>query len=243
MVDDTLVVDQFADKLRAQIEAGEYGNSGTLPSTTDLAERWGKPRSIVTQVMLLLRSEGYIRVVRNRYAVCRPRIVLPGLTKDFEQFLVSQGYQADIENIIPPQLETMPAEIAVLFGQPSGIHVIHRMRKQGIPDQPLRIGEIWYPAELAEPFLEDMKNNDRMNVVDAIKEKFGICIAEVKEDIVARIPSKEEIKLLDLARYQPVLEVRRVNSTDQGRPVMFTRAIMVATNFILSREYPSDHWK
>lgn len=243
MSEDAFVIDQFADDLRARIDSGEYGNSGTLPSTTELSERWGKPRGIVTQVMLLLRSEGYIRMVRNRYVVNRPRIILPGLVKDFEQFLVDQGYPAEIDNLVQPQLETMPADVAVLFGQPAGIHVVHRMRKQGIPGQPLRVGEMWYPAKLAESFLEDMKRDDRMNVVNAIKEKFGVYIVRTKEEIVARIPTKQEIGWLSLARYQPVIEVRRANFTQDDQPIMFNRIIMVATNFVLSREYPVDHWK
>ena len=109
---------------------------------------------------------------------------------------------------------------------------------------PSRVGEIWYPADLAEPFLENMRKDDRMNVVNAIKEKFGVYIVRVKEDILARIPTKQEISWLGLARYQPVFEVRRINSAQDGQIVMLTRTIMVATNFILSREeYLVDHWK
>lgn len=239
----SLLVDKLASDLRARIASGEYGTSGTLPSTTKLAKEWGKPRSVVTDVMLLLRSEGLIRVAGNRYAVNHPILILPGLTKDFEQYLQSQGLKSVIKNLIEPTLEEMPKDIAPIFGQKPGIRVVHRMRLQGTPDQWLRVGEIWYPAELAEPFLESMKRNDQMNVVNAIKEKFGVFIVRVKEDILARIPHKEEIKWLDLARYQTVFEVRRTSLAQDGRAVMLTRTIMVATNFILSHEYEVDHWK
>ena len=138
MSEDAFVIDQFANELRSKIEAGEYGNSGTLPSTTELSERWGKPRGIVTQVMLLLRSEGYIRSVRNRYVVNRPRLVLSGLTKDFEEYLRSQGLEPVIENLIDPSVEEMPQEIALIFGQKPGIRVVHRMRLQGVQNQPLQ---------------------------------------------------------------------------------------------------------
>lgn len=233
-----LVVDKLADDLRSKIEAGEYGNSGTLPSTTELSKQWKTSRSIVTQVMLLLRSEGHIRIVGNRYVVNRPRLILPGLVKNFEQYLRDQGYEAVIENIIEPSLEAMPAEIAALFSQQTGIHVVHRMRKQGLPKQPLRIAENWYPAQLAERFLDEMRKDDNMDVVGAIKETYGVYIVETKEDIVARIPDKHEVNWLGIARYQPVFEVRRCNFAQDGQPVMFNRIIMVATNFILNSRYP-----
>lgn len=240
----TLVVDKLADDLRSKIESGTYGQAGSLPSTTELAREWKTSRSIVTQVMLLLRSEGHIRMVGNRYVVNRPRLILPGLTKNFEQYLKDQGYEPEIENIIEPSVETMTSEVAALFGQQPGMRVIHRMRKQGITNQPLRLAENWYyPADLVEGFLDEMRSNDHMDVVGAISEKYGKYIVETKEDILARIPTKEEMKWLGIARYQPVFEVRRSNFAQDGTPLMFNRIIMVATNFFLSRAYPVEHWK
>jgi GntR family transcriptional regulator len=242
-----LVVDKFADDLRSRIEGGEYGTSGTLPSTSALASQWKTSRTIVTQVMLLLRSEGYIRMVGNRYVVNHPRLIFTGIPKDFGQFIQEQGFEPVMENLIEPSLEAMPAEIAILFDRPAGEPVVHRMRKQsmriaGKPDYPLRIAENWYPARLAESFLEEMRTNGYIHVVEAIKDKYGVYIVKTKEDTFARIPTKQEASWLNLARYQPVFELLWSNFASDGQPVMFNRIIMVATNFKLSREYPVEYW-
>ncbi|TMC24206.1 MAG: GntR family transcriptional regulator [Chloroflexi bacterium] len=242
-----LVLDKFADNLRSRIKAGEYGTSGTLPSTSDLASQWKTSRTVVTQVMLLLRSEGYIRMINNRYLVNHPRFIFTGMPKDFGQYLKDHGFEPVMENLIEPSLETMSAEIATLFDQPVGESVVHRirkqsMRKEGIPDYPLRIAENWYPARLAEDFLEEMRTNGYIHVVEAIKAKYGISIVKTKEDTLARIPTRQEASWLNLARYQPVFELLWSNFASDGQPVMFNRIIMVATNFRLSREYPVEHW-
>src|SRR5947199_2734453 len=167
MNEEIRVVDKFADDLSSRIIAGEYGTSGTLPTTTELAKQWNTPRSIVTQVMLLLRSQGHIRAVGNRYAVNHPRLIFTGIPKDFGQYIKDHGYEPVMENLIEPRLEEMPLEIAALFDQPTGVHVVHRMRKQsmrksGSPDYPLRIAENWYPANLAERFLDEMRVNENI---------------------------------------------------------------------------------
>jgi DNA-binding GntR family transcriptional regulator len=242
-----LVVDKFADDLRSRIKAGEYGTSGTLPSTSALASQWKTSRTIVTQVMLLLRSEGYIRMVSKRYIVNHPRLIFTGIPKDFGKYIEEQGFEPVMENLIEPVSEAMSAEIATLFDQPTGTPVVHRIRKQsmrksGMPDYPLRIAENWYPANLAGDFLEEMRTNDYIHVIEAIKNKFGVSIVRTKEETFARIPTKQEASWLNLARYQPVFELLWSNFASDGQPVMFNRIIMVATNFKLSREYPVEHW-
>ena len=242
-----LVVEKYADMLRKRIQDREFGTNGIIPSTSELAEEWGTSRSIVTSVMLLLRSQGHIRLDERktkRYKVNYPILELEGLTKDFEQYLRDKGLDPVIENVIEPRMEEMPHEVAALFGQQAGIHVVHRMRQQGTPDQILRIAENWYLAELAGEFLEEMRSNDHMNVVEAIKDRHGLYIVGVTEKTRARVPHKEEVKLFNIARYQPVFEVVRVNvAQDKRTVIMMNKIIMVATHFVLTREYEVDHWK
>jgi GntR family transcriptional regulator len=248
MGEETLVVDRLANDLRSRIKSGEYGTSGTLPTTTELAKMWNVPRSIVTQVMLLLRSEGTIRAVGNRYAVNYPRLIFTGIPKDFGQYLKDHHLKPIMENLIEPTLEEMSSDIASLFGQPVGMRVIHRIRKQsmrqdGLPDYPLRIAENWYPADLAEQFLDEMRTNENIHVIRAIKDTHGLYIVRTKEDISARIPTSQEAEWLNLARYQPVLEALWTNYAANGQILMFNRIIMVATNFIVSQEYPVTYWE
>jgi DNA-binding GntR family transcriptional regulator len=197
--------------------------------------------------MSVLQAEGKIRLVGNRYIVSYPHMRFPGLVKDFGKYLEGQGFTPVMENLIEPREEEMPPEVATLFKQKAGIHVVHRirkqsMRKEGDPDYPLRIAENWYPSHLALPFLTEMRTNDYIHVVEAIKDKFGVTIIQVQEDVTGRIPTKQEREWLSVSRYQPVLELIWTNFDKDDQPVMFNRIVMVASNFVLNRNYPIDYW-
>ena len=80
----------------------------------------------------------------------------------------------------------MPPEVATLFNQEAGIHVVHRirkqgMRKEGIPDYPLRIAENWYPSDLALPFLTEAELAELQNASD-----------RYAADMIAQVTAEQE---------------------------------------------------
>src|SRR5205807_2699694 len=172
-----------------------------------------------------------------------PKLILEGITENFERFLKSQGHEVTMENIIEPRLEAMPSEVAVFFGQPDGIKVVHRMRKQGVKGLPLRIAENWYPASLAGQFVDAMKADEHMDVLGAIKAAHGVFIDHTEDELEARLPSTEETHLLDLVSTAPIVEIRRRNLADDGTPVMFNRVIHVGAHFKFTYRYSPGHWK
>jgi len=236
-------VERFADILRKRIQEREFGTNGIIPSTLELSREWKISRTIVTAVMLLLRSQGHLRFDERsrRYKVNFPVLELEGLTKDFEQYLIENGIDAHIVDMIEPCLERMPADVAALFGQEAGVHVVHRMRKQGTPEQWLRTAENWYPANLAAEFLDEMRANGHMNVVNAIKKKYGLHIVHVEEKVRTRVPHKEEVAFFSIARYEPMFEVIRVSlAQDNKTVIMMNKLIMIGTHFVLTRKYTTN---
>lgn len=249
-----LLVDRFANDLRRRIEGGDYGTSGVIPSMSELAEMWGtKNRALVAEVIMLLRVQGYLTPTpKRRYRVVHPRLTLEGLTANFMQHLESLGYAGEEEDIEEPRVEPMPLDIARMFirndtKQPAikeGVHVIHRMRRQGIADLPLRIGHIWYPLDIAEPYLEAMKKDSRFDVPAALKRDRGIAIAEEDFTLLSRVPDLAEMKELRLARYQPLLEVRRIcYSLNHEQVVTLHRTIMDGTRFEYRFSRAVSHWQ
>jgi DNA-binding GntR family transcriptional regulator len=239
------LVDKLVNELREEVKSGKYGASGEgrIPTTTTLSKKWKTTRSTVYQVLQILQSEGLIRARGTSLVVNYPTLVLEGLTENFERFLRAQGHDVTMENLIEPVVEAMPKEIADLFSESEGVHVVHRMRKQGIPGLPLRLAENWYPVSLAGQFVEAMRTNDRMDVLGAIKEAHGVFIENSQDVVLARIPTSEEAKLLDLVRTEPIVEIRRSNFASDGTPVMYNRIIHVAPHFQFTYKYKVNHWK
>lgn len=252
--DDTLLVDRLADDLRNRIVRGDYGTSGVIPSMSDLAAMWKtKNRAIVAEVVMLLRVQGYlVQTPKRHYRVVNPRIVLEGLTPNFRTHLESLGYKTSEEDIEAPTVETMPLDIASMFVRndtktpaiQQGIHVVHRVRRQGLTDLPLRIGHIWYPLDIAEPYLDAMRKDSSFDFLAALKRDTGMVVEKEDFSIKARVPDLAEMKELRLARYQPLLEVRRIcYSADRERVITLHRTIMDATRFEYSISREVNHWK
>jgi DNA-binding GntR family transcriptional regulator len=236
-------IEDFTGQIREQIERGDFGKSGRIPSITQLAKGWKVSRNTVYEVVNLLISEGLLIQRFASYFVNYPLLSLEGITKNFEQYLRDQGHEVDIKNIIEPAIEPMPHDIASLFGQPSGVHVVHRMRRQGSVDLPLRIAENWYPESLAGEFVEQMRADDSMDVIGAIKEKHGLYIVEHEDILIARIPTPFEIKELELGRTEPIMEIRRSNFAEDGTPIMWNKIIHRAPQFRFTYRKLVNHWK
>ncbi len=236
-------IEHHVDALRDRITRSEFGTHGRLPAVAQLAREWGMSRNTVYIVMQLLQSEGLVQSRGNSFYANFPLLRLEGLTENFERFLRSQGFEVTMENLISPSIETMPVDIAELFGQSEGVKVVHRMRKQGIEGLPLRIAENWYPVSLAGQFVDQMREDEHMDVLGAIKSAHGVYIVNVEDVLLARVPTIQETKWLNVVRTEPIVEIRRINFAENGTPVMFNRVIHAAPHFKFTYQYPKDYWK
>jgi len=236
-------IEQHVAELRERIVQSEFGTHGRLPAVTQLAREWGISRPSVYAVMQLLQSEGLVVSKANSFYANFPLLHLEGLTENFERFLRAQGYDVKMENLIEPTIEAMPKDVAALFGEVEGVRVVHRMRKQGLPDLPLRIAENFYPAHLAGQFVGVMRSDEHMDVLGAIKKEHGVYIVNVQDVLLARVPTVQESKWLSIVRTEPVVEICRSNFAEGGTPVMFNRVVHVAPHFKFTYQYPKDYWK
>ena len=132
------------------------------------------------------------------------------------------------------------AEVAKVFNIVENKSVVRRIRRQGTTYEHYRLAENFYPIELAgEAILEGMKQNVHFDVLAAIKKTHLKEVVHVHEDVVARLSSFSEQKILNLVRNTPVVEVLRVSysSDDNDSAILFSRIVFVAVYFILSYDY------
>lgn len=230
-------IEALTTTLSEQIKREEFGTRGRLPSVTQLAKTHHVARSTVYQALLLLQAEGLIISKENSF-YANPMIhITTSPTPTFEQVLIKQGLQPFARNIIDPESIVMPDEIAAIFRQPTGLHVVHRYRVQGKIDIPYRLSEYWYPEHLARKHLQKMKDKPDYDTLAAIKGVLGITRQKVHDDVISRIPTKQEATLLSIPRNSPVQEVRRTNKAPDGSILMHHRIIFVGPYSMLSYDY------
>jgi GntR family transcriptional regulator len=229
--------ESILNALREQIQKGDYGTRGRIPTIAQLAKTYQVARTTIYQVLESLQIEGILISKDNSYYVNYPPMRIPGAPV-FDKYLESQGLTPVVDSIIEPEIVTMPDEIADLFKVTKGIRVVHLMRKHGTVDIPMRIAENWYPAELAEQFIEAMRTNPGLNVAGEIRKAHGLSITQVSEDLIGRLPDAQEMDLLSIVRNAPVLETRRVFLTSDDKVVLYNKTILVAAFFLLHYDYP-----
>jgi DNA-binding GntR family transcriptional regulator len=238
-------VDAIVDAFRKRILAGDFGTRGRLPSLRMLAEEFGTTNETMNKVVQLLQAEGLL-ISRGRAGVFvnKPRTRIPGITARFDLYLQEQGLTPMEVNVVEPSIVAAPADVAKAMGIAEGAEVVRRMRLQGTTTVPYRLAENFYPLDLAGgTILERMKQDARLDVLLAIKEAHGKVIKRVHEDVIARLPTGQEQKLLKIVRTAPVLEVQRTNyAEDDSTVIMFNRIIFVASYFVLSYDYITSLW-
>ncbi len=231
-------IDQVVRLLRTDIKSGVYGTDGRLPSIARLVKTYDVSRTSIYQVLNLLQSEGLVLNRDNSYVVHVPPMRLSGAPL-FDKYMEKQGLEAEVDNIVEPEIVQLPKDVADLFGQQEGMHYIHRVRRHGTVDVPFRLAENWYPVDLAGEYLEAMRQDPNLNVAGEIRKSKGVAIATRHDVIEARLPTPEEVSLLSLVRTSPVLEVRRTFFANDKRVVFFSRQTLVAAYFTL--HYDAEH--
>ena len=232
-------IENLASELRERIKRGEFGTSGRLTSVAQLARDHQMSRTAVYDTIRLLQADGLLVAKENSYYVNYPIMRIPGAPL-FDKYLEGQELTPKTDNIVDPEIIQLPKDIADMFGQAEGVHVIHRVRRHGTVNVPMRLQESYYPADLASQYLDAMKLNPDLNVAGQIRRDQGIAIAKRHDDVLGRLPTPEEAKLLSLVRTTPVLEIRRHFVTEDNRTVFFAKIVLVAAYFLLSYDSTAD---
>jgi DNA-binding GntR family transcriptional regulator len=56
---------QLADQIRAAIDRGEYPHGSKLPTDSELAEKLGSTRALISNALILLTSDGIVTKTRK----------------------------------------------------------------------------------------------------------------------------------------------------------------------------------
>jgi DNA-binding GntR family transcriptional regulator len=237
---------RIIETLRTQIQQGDYGKYGRLPSRVELAKQFQTTTETINKAIAHLQAEGLLTSSSTGKAVSiNPiRTRVQGIASRFDLLLQQQGLTVIETNIAPPEKVSAMAVVADIFDIKEGTPLVRRYRRQGTEDTPYRLAENYYPANLVNDHMfSQVQQNERFDVLQAIKETYGKVIVRVHEDVLSRLPTKQEQELLQLVQYSPVLEVRRTCYAEDNTVVMFNRLLFVANLFVLSYDYLTDHWK
>ncbi|MGW2729050.1 GntR family transcriptional regulator [Streptomyces sp. NPDC001494] len=244
----------MADRLAAQIKDGKYAPGAQLPQIRDLVEAGEGSKSTVHAAYKALEAEGLVTSSRGHGTVVRERAPLKrlGIARydkakwrdgDEVAFIadrVASGrtYKRNEQTQTVSRVAA-PAAVAQAHGLPEGAEVYARARVVQEGSQPTHTLTSYYRPEhvegtrIVDPTPGPAGRGGGFRVLyDA-----GYEIDHMQETLFARIPTADEVQLLQLAPGEWVVELHRTTYTADGTVVEFAIGVHAATRFAWTYDF------
>jgi GntR family transcriptional regulator len=226
---------QLADLLRAAILRGDYPPGSTFPSEPELAEKHGVSRPTINRALLVLRSEGLIRVERGRGTIVRsvptiPRYATTRYARENREHDDARGaFDTEISRLgFEPRSELVkvgqvrpPAHVTTALALAPKERALIRKRHMYAADTPVQLATSYIPWSIAEGTQLEQTDTGPGGTYSRLAE-LGHAPARFTETVALRAPTSEEADFLRLSDEQHVLVIFHVAWTDDERPVEVT---------------------
>ena len=237
---DRAVYKQIADHLRDVIARRGLAEGEQLPSEAQLMEHYGVARMTIRNALRVLLDEGLVTAEHGRGVYVRARPPVRQLASDrFAQRHRKEGNAAfNAEAMLTVSTSRPPAEVANRLRVADDADVVVRSRRYLLDGKPVETAVSYIPADLAVGTpIADL--NPGPGGIYARLEEQGYALARFTEDVSARMPTPEEIRVLGLRSGVPVFHLIRTAFDVDGRAVEVCDTVMAADAHLLSYELPA----
>lgn len=214
---------QLGQQLTHAIETAVLKPGSALPSERDLAERLGLSRMTVRRAFEELVGSGlveqrqgsgtYVRFTPVEQVIDR----VLGFTDEARHLGLTPG-----SRLIESTTLAADDSVRLALGIAPGSMVLRVTRLRTDDDAPLAIQVAWLPTELISLSLAELKQTG--SLYKTVATQFGRHPARARQTIGARLPTRRERSLLEIARDVPVLDLERTTFDTDGAPFEFVRS-------------------
>ncbi|MBB3053517.1 GntR family transcriptional regulator [Prauserella isguenensis] len=257
------------DDLRTQIERGDLAPGQRIPAELELAERYGFSRPTIRTALGHLQQDALItagagslgRTVRSRFSIFfNASDFERGAYTDDPAQAVDQ-WKADVEQQgwTPRQVVTVtwmaaPSDIAEMLDVSEGTMLARRRRLRMVSrppqdsEMPVMLADTWAPEDVAvrtvtgedgQEFAPFLVERDVV-VTGGIFRAIGCEQREFEDRIVPRMPTPDEVELLDLQPGSPVGQHARIGIDHSGRRVRVLVSTWVGERQVLRYRLPAS---
>jgi GntR family transcriptional regulator len=219
---------QLADLLRAEIQEGQRRPGSQLPTESEFQHAYGVSRTTVRAALATLASEGLVLTRKGFGSYVRDRQPLRRVSSthrhashrasgkpEFDTEAIAQG-QVPSRRILKVGRGPVPGDVATWLQVPAGDEAVIRQRLQLLDGVPAVISTSYYPVWLAAG--TRLESPDALpEGPDNLIEQRGHRFAHGMELLRARMPSPEEVRMLELDPGVPVVELLHIDYDPDGR--------------------------
>ncbi|MET7611919.1 GntR family transcriptional regulator [Streptomyces seoulensis] len=245
---------ELADRLAEQIKSGDYAPGAQLPQIRDLVEAGEGSKSTVHAAYKALEAEGLVTSSRGHGTVVREQLPLKRLgigrydkakwrDGDEVAFIADRvasgrAHRRNEQTQTVSRVEAPPA-VAQAHGLPEGAEVYARACVVREGTRPTHTLTSYYRPEhvegtrIVDPSPGPAGRGGGFRVLyDA-----GYEIDHMRETLFARVPTADEVRLLQLSPGEWVMELHRTTYTADGTVVEFAIGVHAATRFAWTYDF------
>ncbi len=215
---------QLKEILRKDIAQGVYVDK--IPSERELMESYRTSRTTVREAVSALVREGVIEKIHGKGTfVSLPKVnEWLGNLRSFTETIEEMGMKPGIRLLAHGVRDDNP-KIARILGQ-ERYYTIERLRYAD--DQPIAVERTHYPLEIG---LKLANYDLTMITLYHVLEENGILLHSAEQKIMASSVSKQDAKLLGVAKNASVLAAERITTDQYGTVVEYYYSIFRADTY------------
>ncbi len=242
---------QLADVLRAEIQEGTRRPGSQLPTESEIQRDYGVSRTTIRAALSTLVAEGLVvtRKGFGSYVRDRPPLRRVSSTHRHASHRASGKPEFDTEAIAQGQVPSrrmmmtgrgpVPSDIAGWLGCQAGEEAMIRQRLQLLDDVPAVISTSYYPLWVAEG--TRLESPDALpEGPDNLIEQLGYRFARGVELLRARMPTPQEVWLLELEPGVPVVRLLHVDYDPEGRALQVADDLYAADQHEFAFEWAEN---
>nr|WP_074162258.1 UTRA domain-containing protein [Acinetobacter baumannii] len=202
------------DAIAHDIESGVLEAHAKLPSERVLSEQFQTTRVAAREALLALETDGLIyRLDRRGWYVRSPRIIYhPQSTKNFNQFVIEQGYEPSTE-VISSELTQATSWDAKHLKVEKGHPIYSVWRRRCINGRPVLVEHLRVNAELFPEFLtHDLKQS----ITLLMANQYNCHITRADINLYPTALSEQQVKALHVNVGALGLYICRSNRNEEG---------------------------
>jgi GntR family transcriptional regulator len=221
---------QIREALRGQIMGGSFKAKEKIPSESELMRTYGVSRITVRQALADLERERLIFKVAGKGSFVNEQKPFQelGRLQGFAEAMGAMGYET-FNRVLSIETEAATEIVATQLGLTPGAQVTAIRRVRYLNRQPVSLDLTWVlPTLGARLAREDLTTRD---IFQVIEQQCRTPLGHADLSIGAGLADRQVAKHLKLKPGAPILQIERVTSARDGRPIDYEQIYCRSDNF------------
>jgi GntR family transcriptional regulator len=230
---------EIAERLRQQIETGEFESGAQMPTEQDLQAEYNASRNTIREAIKQLTTLGLVETRPGQGTFVVPK-VLPFITSltgppetavDYTSLVLGESGEATASGI-QVEIQEATVDVASGLGLEPGTEVISRHRRRFISNRPWALETSFYPGEFADRGADKLRRarNIDEGTVTYLRNTIGVRQVGYRDWVTVRAPNATEA---DFFRLPPdgrvaVYEMFRTAFDGNEQPMRLTVNVLRA---------------